>query len=346
MTGRIISLTLRAENQVSTVGHMEFDSLRIRGVGESIFEDKDEIYDAQVTKATGFDAPVFDVQGGALYSGGSQFNGFRAHDRELVITMLPVRRLAPSDIKNRVSRMISMSNMHPLTLQIEYATDDSKAKYTADVYVSNISSPIFVQSREVQLTLKMGDVSFEGPTVSTNATVSANDDKVGFSSMMRSVTPSKSMQIQSRHLYLSESVLSHSNAPFKINGTFWLSIPKETLEDVESIDIVNGRGDGVLLVRSFDTIDKFTKLMGDKAVYDFGIEFNSNTRDVRFLASRGGAASPIKDGPYKMLTQSKWPLGMPVKTALSIQVKSKKLISTSLFSNTISATFAPERYGF
>lgn len=346
MTGRIISLTLRAENQVSTVGHMEYDSLHIRGVGESIFEDKDELYDAQAIKATGFDAPVFDIQGGALYSGGSQFNGFRAHDRELTLTLLPVRRLAPSDIKNRVSRMISMSNMHPLSLQIEYATEDSKAKYTTDVYVSNITSPILVQSREVQLTFKMGAVSFEGPTVSTNETVNANDDKVGFSSMMRSVTPSKTHQIQSRHLYLSESVLSHSNAPFKINGTFWLSIPKESLELVESIDIVNGRGDGVLLVRSADTIDKITQLMGDKPVYNFGIEFNSNTRDVRFLASRGGAASPIKDGPYKMLTQVKWPLGMPVKTALSLQVKSKKLVGVSLFSDAASATFAPERYGF
>lgn len=346
MAGRIISLTLRAENQVSTVGHMEYDSLRVRGVGESIFEDKDELYDAQVTKATGFDAPVFDVQGGALYSGGSQFNGFRAHDRELTLTVLPVRRLAPSDIKNRVSRMISMSNMHPLSLQIEYATDDSKARYTADVYVSNISSPIFVQSREVQLTFKMGAVSFEGPTVSTNSIVKANDDKVGFSEMMRSVTPGKTHQIQSRHLYLSESILSHSNAPFKINGTFWLSIPKETLNDLESIDIVNGRGDSIGLVRSPDTMSKFTTLMGDKSVYDFGIEYNGHTRDVRFLMSRGGAATPIKDGPFTMITRVKWPLGMPVKTALSLQVKTKKLVSDSLFGNTVSATFSPERYGF
>lgn len=346
MTGRIISLTLRAENQVSTIEHVEYDSLRIRGVGETIFEDKDELYDAQVTKATGFDAPVFDIQGGSLYSGGSQFNGFRANDRELTLTLLPVPRLAPSDIKNRVSRMISMSNMYPLSLQIEYASDDSKATYTADVYVSNISSPIFVQSREVQLTFKMGAVSFVGPSVSTNETVEANDDKVGFSSMMRSVTPDKTLQIQSRHLYLSESVLAHSNAPFKINGTFWLKIPKETLSDVESIDIVNGRGDSIGLVRSTETDAKVIELMGDKEVYEFGIEYNGNTRDVRFLASHGGAATPIKDGPFTMITRVKWPLGMPVKTALSIQVKTTKLSSASLFADTISATFAPERYGF
>lgn len=346
MAGRIISLTLRADNQVSTAGYMESDSLRVRGVGTSIFEDKDELYDAQVLKATGFDSPTFDVQGGALYSGGSQFNGFRAHDRELVIDVLPVQRLAPSDIKNRVSRMISMSNMNPLTLTVEYATDDSIAKYTSEVYVSNITSPIFVQSREVQLTLKMGAVSFRGPSVSTASTVEANDDKVGFSGMTRSVTPDKSQQIQSRHLYLSDEVLSHSNAPFKINGTFWLKVPKETLKDVESIDIVNGRGDSIGLIRSTDTDSKFIQLMGDKPVYEFGIEFNSDTRDVRFLASRGGAAIPTKDGPYKMITRVKWPLGMPVKTALSIQVKTSRTVTESMFADTISATFSPERYGF
>lgn len=346
MAGRIISLTLRAENQVSTVGHMEYDSLRIRGVGQSIFEDKDELYDAQVIKATGFDAPTFDVQGGALYSGGSQFNGFRAHDRELVVNVLPVKRLAPSDIKNRVSRMISMSNMHPLTLTVEYATDDSTAKYTSEVYVSNITSPIFVQSREVQLTFKMGAVSFRGPSVSTADTVDAKSGKVGFSSMMRSVTPDKSRQVQSRHLYLSDEVLSHSNAPFKINGTFWLKIPKETLPLVESIDIVNGRGDSIGLIRSTDTDSKIQSLMGDKEVYEFGIEYNSNTRDVRFLASKGGAATPVKDGPYKMITRVRWPLGMPVKTALSLQVKTSRIVNASLFSNTVSATFSPERYGF
>lgn len=345
MAGRIISLTLRAENQVSTIRHMEYDALHIRGVGESIFEDKDELYDAQITKATGFDAPEFDVQGGALYSGGSQFNGFRAHDRELVLTMLPVPRLAPSDVKNRIARMISMSNMHPLSLTVYYATEDVRARYTADVYVSNITSPIFTQSREVQVTLKMGSVSFTGPTMPVSATVTPESNRLGFSDMVRSVAP-HGFQLQSRHLYLSDDVLLHSNAPFVAAGTFWLTIPKANLDAVSSIDIANGRGDSVGLVPTPETQSRFERMFPGATEYTFGVMFDGASRQMYLITSRNSGRTDIKDSPFSMITRVRWPLGMPVKTALSVQVRTKRLVDKSLFDKDILARFAPERYGF
>lgn len=345
MAGRIVSLTLRSDDRVSALQNMASESLKIRGVGMSIFDNKDELYDAQAVKATGFDAPEFDVQGGALFSGGSQFNGIRANDRELTITVTPVPRLAPSAIKHKLMRMISMSDMQPLTLYVEYASDDTIATYTVDVYISNVTSPIFTQSREVQFTAKMGAVAFAGPTISTDKIVTVSSNSVGFSSTLRSSLPDKT-QVQERHLYLSDEILSHTNAPFDVNGVFWINLPKSALTNLISIDLINGRGDSVGLVPPSNIQAAFTSAFGDRNTYSFGVSFNSSTRRLYFLIPESGSTVLSETGPLDFTTRYKWPLGMPAKSCLAIRVNTKTLVSSELITTPITASFATERYGF
>lgn len=171
-------------------------------------------FDAQIVEASGLEMPEIIVFGGDLYGGGSKFTGTRMADREIDLTLLPVDGTTPSEVKSKLSALAGASARVPLTLRItlfqmedvydyehppaevpppisafDYSGSPLSSVWETKVYISNITSPIFSDSSEVNVTLSMGDTLFtRADMLKITGQVKDGADKSGFSDLRRTDT--------------------------------------------------------------------------------------------------------------------------------------------------------------
>src|SRR5699024_2561377 len=195
-------------------------------------------FDAQVVYATGLEMPEIIVFGGGLFGGGSKYTGTRMADRVMDLTLLLVNGASSSEVKGKLSALVGSSAGPPLTLRITYESLNSDIGAVEDgigpiapvllnettvetwetnVFISNITSPIFSDSSEINATLSMGDTLFtRSEMLPISESVQDGEDKSGFSELRRTdtifATPTPTRIIY-KSVLLSSSDLNAVGAP-------------------------------------------------------------------------------------------------------------------------------------
>ena len=354
MSWRVVSMTLGLSSEVIGTSNQNSDveALSFRGatnVGRGQ-------YHAQITKASGFDAPMFDIQGGGRYSGGSIFVGSRANDRELTLTTVAHGAYSPSDVKTRLHKLMSVSSRDPLYLDIKLIDGNGgEMVFAAPVYISQIASPIFDKSPEVQVVMKMGDVAFRGETHQSTSSIGWVNDPENDVYTTRRLSPAIDFHLQ-RIDFAPKSTSSsldfeaNFNAPFNYDVETQVQIHKKDFDHCLGIQFVNPRGEAFRLNTRPDT---FTELesMGDPIVFhelDFAVGLNSKTRRARIITLQDGIeVSQDRDIPFNVTTHGGFPMGIPGLRPLSVDVIYSRLVSHDnfLYMNQ-RANFESARYGF
>lgn len=351
---RIVEMSLVADNRGQDPGITHQESFVIRGTGhkliQAIPDGRDAYYDAQAIKASGFDAPTFEVQGGALYSGGSQLNGFRAQDRELVINMLPVNDETPTSIKTKLGRMSSLSLNSPLRLEVSLMDLRTRmgGTYYSEVYISDITSPILSESREVQLTVKMGGVSFTNiDPFHIDQKFDANDAQSrGYSDTIEGLRSKDGHLRLLTNLYLSRNDLEGMTAPSILSGELSLTLAKEDVSKLKAVEMLNIRGDSIRLVPKENFVKKLDVFEADLG-YELDISIDGRVRDVAYSnPQKPGRYFWGDDAPFNMYTNVRWPLCMPAKTSLTFAVELTSEPKYNVFAPHHRFEIYPERYGF
>lgn len=353
MSWRVVNMTLGLSSEVTGTSNQNSDveALSFRGatnVGRGN-------YPAQITKASGFDAPMFDIQGGGRYSGGSIFVGSRANDRELTLTTVAHGAYSPSDVKTRLHKLMSVSSRDPLYLDIKLADDNGgEMVFMAPVYISQIASPIFDKSPEVQVVMKMGDVAFRGETYQSTSsidTIAAPEQDVY---AMKRLAPAIDFHIQ--RVDLSPKSTSSSldfeanfNAPFNYDVETQVRIAKSNFDHWLGIQFVNPRGEALRLNTRRDTLTELESMLDpDDSVLSFSVGLNSKTRRVRIITSKDGIeTSQDRNIPFNITTHGGFPMGIPGLRPLSVDTIYKRLVSHNDFLGTTQRVgFESARYGF
>lgn len=351
---RIVEMRLSAEQRTQDPGVEHQESFVIRGTGhkliQAIPDGRDASYDAQAIKASGFDAPTFEVQGGALYSGGSQLNGFRAQDRELVINMLPVNNETPTSIKTKLGRMSSLSLNNPLLLEVSLMDPHNRigGTYYSKVYISDITSPILSESREVQLTVKMGGVSFtNSDPIHIDQKFEANyGQSRGYSDVIEGLRSRDGHLRLLTNLYLSQNDLEGMTAPSILSGELSLMFSKEDVGKLKAVEMRNIRGDSIRLVPKENFVKRLTAFEEDLG-YVLDISIDGRLRDVAYSnPQKPGQYYWGDDAPFNMYTNVRWPLCMPAKTSLTFAVELTSEPKYNVFAPNHRFEIYPERYGF
>lgn len=146
MAERISKLAIKTPSS----GINSKEQLTVRGYASTLRTR--ELMDAMLVGATGFEGPKLTVTGGDASYGGSVFTGITPNNREYVITLRPMG-LSINDIKNHVNRLIGMSHKTELILELNTVTDDGgESRIYTSGYISDISSPLFSDKREITIT--------------------------------------------------------------------------------------------------------------------------------------------------------------------------------------------------
>lgn len=353
MSWRVVNMTLGLSSEVAGTSNQTSDveALSFRGatnVGRGQ-------YPAQITKASGFDAPMFDIQGGGRYSGGSIFVGSRANDRELTLTTVAHGAYSPSDVKTRLHKLMSVSSMDPLYLDIKLVDDyGGEMVFMAPVYISQIASPIFDKSPEVQVVMKMGDVAFRGETYQSTSsidTIAAPEQDVY---AMKRLAPAIDFHLQ-RVDFSPKSTSSsldfeaNFNAPFNYDVETQVRIAKSNFDNWLGIQFVNPRGEAFRLNTRSDTLTELESMLDpDDDVLSFSVGLNSKTRRIRIVTVKDGLeVSQDRDIPFNVTTHGGFPMGIPGLRPLSVDTIYTRLVSHNDFLGTEQrVNFESARYGF
>lgn len=111
-----------------------------------------EVMDAMLVAATGFEGPKLTVTGGDASYGGSVFTGITPNNREYTLTLRPMGQ-SLNDIKNKVNTLIGLSNKSELILELNTVTEDGgESRVYTSGYISDVSSPLFSDKREIVIT--------------------------------------------------------------------------------------------------------------------------------------------------------------------------------------------------
>lgn len=243
MSGRITEMSLTLDEEFMQSSSTFGGRVRLMGAprDQDYLEgnhDGSIAFDAQIVEATGLEMPEIIVFGGDLYGGGSKHTGTRMADREMDLTLLPVNGTSPSEVKGKLSALAGSSARTPLTLRITYETlntdigafedeigpiapglfsDPTVETWETKVYISNITSPIFSDASEINVTLSMGDTLFtRSEMLPISGAVQDGEDKSGFSELRRTNTifntPSPTRIIY-KSVLLSSSDLNAVGAP-------------------------------------------------------------------------------------------------------------------------------------
>lgn len=353
----IAKMELSNQTRYSDPGIQYETKFVIKGAGSDIYagmpSDENAAYNAQAIKASGFDSPMFEVQGGALYSGGSQFNGFRPQDRELVINMLPMNRESPTSIKTELGRMASLSLNDPLWFDVYLYEPFGRGgtyMYRTSVYISDITSPILSESREVQLTLKMGAVSFTHthPITIKDKVIESEAYKNSGYSWMRDGLRTKDGRRSIMNIYLSDNDLSMMTAPSILNGGLTLVFDKEDVRKIRAVEMLNRRGDAIRLVPKDNFVEKLKRFEVPGANgYFIEVDIVGDERRVRYaIDAEPGKYYDGDDAPFDMYTNVRWPLCLPMRTALTFGVEYIESLKYKPFLDSHTFEIYPERYGF
>lgn len=243
MSGRITEMSLTLDEEFMQSSSTFGGRVRLMGAprDQDYLEgnhDGSIAFDAQIVEATGLEMPEIIVFGGDLYGGGSKHTGTRMADREMDLTLLPVNGTSPSEVKGKLSALAGSSARTPLTLRITYETlntdigafedeigpiapglfsDPTVETWETKVYISNITSPIFSDSSEINVTLSMGDTLFtRSEMLPISGSVQDGEDKSGFSELRRTNTifnTSSPTRIIYKSVLLSSSDLNAVGAP-------------------------------------------------------------------------------------------------------------------------------------
>lgn len=354
---RIVKMELSNQARIADPGIQYDTKFVIKGVGNASYpgmpSDENAAYNAQAIKASGFDSPTFEVQGGALYSGGSQFNGFRPQDRELVITMLPMNQETPTSIKTELGRMASLSSNDPLWFDVYLDEPFGRGvtyMYRASVYISDITSPILSESREVQLTLKMGSVSFTHthPITIKRKIIESEAYRNSGYSWMRDGLRTKDGRRSIMNIYLSDDDLSMMTAPSILNGGLALVFDKEDVRKIRSVEMLNRRGDAIRLVPKDNFVEKMKRFEVPGANgYFIEVNIVGNQRRIQYATdAEPGRYYDGDDAPFDMYTNVRWPLCLPMRTALTFGVEYVDSLKYKPFLDNHTFEIYAERYGF
>lgn len=215
MSGRITEMSLTLDEEFMQSSSTFGGRVRLMGAprDQDYLEgnhDSSIAFDAQIVEAIGLEMPEIIVFGGDLYGGGSKHTGTRMADREMDLTLLPVNGTSPSEVKGKLSALAGSSARTPLTLRITYETlnadigafedgigpitpglinEPTVETWESKVYISNITSPIFSDSSEINVTLSMGDTLFtRSEMLPISGSVQDGEDKSGFSELRRTAT--------------------------------------------------------------------------------------------------------------------------------------------------------------
>lgn len=111
-----------------------------------------EVMDAMLVAATGFEGPKLTVTGGDASYGGSVFTGITPNNREYTLTLRPMGQ-SLNDIKHKVNMLIGLSNKSELILELNTVTEDGgESRVYTSGYISDVSSPLFSDKREIVIT--------------------------------------------------------------------------------------------------------------------------------------------------------------------------------------------------
>src|SRR5699024_8902787 len=215
MSGRITEMSLTLDEEFMQSSSTFGGRVRLMGAprDQDYLEgnhDGSTAFDAQIVEATGLEMPEIIVFGGDLYGGGSKHTGTRMADREMDLTLLPVNGTSPSEVKGKLSALAGSSARTPLTLRITYETlntdigafedgigpitpgllnETTVETWETKVFISNITSPIFSDSSEINVTLSMGGTLFtRSEMLPISESVQDGEDKSGFSELRRTDT--------------------------------------------------------------------------------------------------------------------------------------------------------------
>lgn len=251
-----------------------------------------------ITSSTGLESIVVEPQGGSSFSGGSNFVSSRAQDREVVLTIEPQGR-TQNELKNALNRFISLSRDRPLTFAVfvnVYGDDGSvrRETFSAETFLTNISSPIFDIQTSLQVTFKMGSPLF----VSENVFHGENTRFGGGNGFWYG------------NLSLGDEDIATFNAP----GTFNIvvAVPGGTI--LRSISIIDVEGDrvtyspDVLIQIGIGTLPRYqyARFILDGEKRTFGLNYTNQHQGTVSL-------------PYNV--EGRWPSVRPVNTPLRVEIR-------------------------
>lgn len=146
MAERISKLVIKTPS----AGKKANEQLTVRGYVSTIRSR--EVMDAMLVAATGFEGPKLTVTGGDASYGGSVFTGITPNNREYTLTLRPMGQNL-NDIKNKVNTLIGLSNKSELILELNTVTEDGgESRLYTTGYISDVSSPLFSDKREIVIT--------------------------------------------------------------------------------------------------------------------------------------------------------------------------------------------------
>ena len=146
MAERISKLVIKTPS----AGTKANEQLTVRGYASTIRSR--EVMDAMLVAATGFEGPKLTVTGGDASYGGSVFTGITPNNREYTVTLRPMGH-SLNDIKNQINTLIGLSHKSELILELNTVTEDGgESRVYTSGYISDVSSPLFSDKREIVIT--------------------------------------------------------------------------------------------------------------------------------------------------------------------------------------------------
>lgn len=146
MAERISKLVIKTPS----AGTKANEQLTVRGYVSTLRSR--EVMDAMLVAATGFEGPKLTVTGGDASYGGSVFTGITPNNREYTLTLRPMGH-SLNDIKNQINTLIGLSNKTELILELNTVTEDGgESRVYTSGYISDVSSPLFSDKREIVIT--------------------------------------------------------------------------------------------------------------------------------------------------------------------------------------------------
>lgn len=301
------------------------EELRFRGFTPSTR--KQDGICAVIREATGLESVVVEPQGGANFSGGSHFVSSRAQDREVVLTLSPYNK-SQNELKLSLNRFISLSRDRPLTFAVRTRTvgdgEDTTEAFSAEAFITNITSPIFGVETSVQVTFRMGSPTF----VSEDQIVNENAEFGGGGG-----------------LWYGDMVLGAGEIQtFSAPGIFNILVGVRAGTLLRQLSIIDVEGDSVTYTPDDATRDLILTTLPTLEGENFALfQLNGETR--RFYMSYGTHDSQSESVQIPYRVGNRWPTVRPVNKPLRVEIQSGGGSNPYSLGHTI-MSYAKAVYGF
>lgn len=277
------------------------EELRFRGFSSSL--KKQDGVCAIIRESTGLESVVVEPQGGTNFSGGSHYVSSRAQDREVVLTLEPYGK-SQNELKHVLNRFVSLSRDRPLTFAVQTQElgdpGGSGESFSAEAFITNITSPIFSVESKVQVTFRMGSPTFvaEEETVNEDAVFGGGGGS----------------------WYVDMVLDGEEVETFSAPGIFNILVGVRSGTLLRRLSIVDVEGDSVTYTPDDATRDYIQNELATMEGDNFAL-FQLNGVERRFYLSYGTHEEQSERVQIPYRVGNRWPTVRPVNKPLRVEIQ-------------------------